>query len=141
MKRSKTISILSKGFIVLSGCILLSVSLMAFRSPQQVMDMVGVSLPNTDAFSSIRGVYGGVGLTLFITLMYTLRKNVLQGLGLLTLLWGLYALSRIITIFNEGSLGAFGTQWLAIESVFFVTALTLLVLNRREYRLHRLAGS
>lgn len=102
------------------------------------MDLVGVKLPNTDAFSSIRGVYGGVGLTLFIVLLYALRKNLQEGLGLLALLWGLYALSRIITIFNEGALGDFGTRWLTIESSFFVFALVLFFLNRRYYRFHNL---
>jgi hypothetical protein len=86
-----------------------------------------VKLDNTDAFSSIRGVYGGVGLTLFITIVYLLWKEVKLGLVFLCLLWGLYALSRIITIFVEGGLGTFGTQWLIIESCFFVIALALSV--------------
>jgi hypothetical protein len=133
MKQNKAIRILSKGFILLSATSLLSVSLMAFFSPQAVMDLVNVQLTNNDAFSSIRGVYGGVGLTLFITLIYTFRKNVQEGLGFLMLLWGLYALSRIITIFNEGALGAFGTQWLTIESVFFVIASVLFLLNKKSY--------
>lgn len=134
MKKASLITILSKGFILLSACSLLSVSIMAFTSPQAVMDLVGVSLPNNDAASSIRGVYGGVGLTLVLTLLYTFRKNVQEGLALLSLLWGLYALSRIITIFNEGTLGDFGTRWLTIESIFFVIALTLFLLGKRTYR-------
>ncbi|RPD48106.1 DUF4345 domain-containing protein [Paracnuella aquatica] len=133
MKKSSLIPMLSKGFILLSACSLLSVSLMAFANPQSVMDMVEVSLENNDAASSIRGVYGGVGLTLVLALLYTIRKNVQEGLALLSLLWGLYAVSRIITIFNEGSLGAFGTKWLTIESLFFAIALTLFLLGKRSY--------
>jgi hypothetical protein len=129
--KTNSIRILSKGFIILSGLSLLSVSLMAFNNPQAVMDLVSVKLTSNDAYSSIRGVYGGVGLTLFITLLYTLRKNLQEGLGLLVILWGLYALSRIITIISEGALGAFGTQWLGIESVFFATAVTLFALNKK----------
>ncbi len=72
------------------------------------MDMVQVKLPNNDAYSSIRGVYGGVGITICIALMYTMRKNLVESLGFLSILWGLYATCRIITIFSEGSLGSFG---------------------------------
>ena len=115
----------AKGFILLSALSLLSVSLMAFASPQAVMDLVQVKLGNTDAYSSIRGVYGGVGMTLVISLIYLMLKDVRKGLAFLMLLWGFYALSRILTIFTEGSLGAFGTQWLVIESVFFLIAATL----------------
>ena len=89
------------------------------------MDLVHVQLNNTDAYSSIRGVYGGVGLTLFITIVYMMVKQVKEGLYFLSMLWGFYALSRIITIYTEGSLGAFGTRWLQTESLFFIIALVL----------------
>lgn len=121
----------AQGFILLSALALLSVSIMAFSNPQSVMDLVGVRLTNTDAFSSIRGVYGGVGLTLFISLIYLMMNEVNKGLAFLALLWGSYALSRTVTIFTEGTLGAFGRQWLIIESVFFVIALLLLRTNRK----------
>ena len=122
----------AQGFILLSALALLSVSIMAFSNPQSVMDLVGVRLTNTDAFSSIRGVYGGVGLTLFISLIYLMMTDVNKGLAFLALLWGSYALSRTVTIFTEGALGAFGRQWLIIESVFFVIALLLLWTNRKS---------
>lgn len=131
MKKSKSLRVVSKGFILLSGVSLLSVSLMAFNNPQAVMDLVAVKLTNTDAYSSIRGVYGGVGLTLFITLLYTMRKNLLEGLGLLSLLWGFYAFSRMMTVVKDGALGAFGNQWLGIETSFFLIAITLYFLNKR----------
>lgn len=109
----------------LSALSMLSVSLMAFSDPQSVMDLVHVELNNNDAFSSIRGVYGGVGLTLFITIVYLLIKQVRTGLIFLSMLWGFYALSRLMTIVAEGDLGTFGTQWLITESCFFVIALML----------------
>src|SRR3989337_3029063 len=108
MKTTKTLVFASKGFILLSALSLLSVSLMAFANPQSVMDLVHVQLNNTDAFSSIRGVYGGVGLALFISLVYLMVKDTQKGLLFLCLLWGFYALSRTITIFIEGALGDFG---------------------------------
>jgi hypothetical protein len=132
--KTKLVRIISKGFILLSGFSLLSVSLMAFYNPQSVMDLVGVLLPNTDAYSSIRGVYGGVGLTIFITLLYTLRKNLLEALGFLSIFWGLYAISRLITIVSEGTLGTFGNQWLGIETLFFCLALSLYIMNRRKMK-------
>ncbi len=120
-----------QGFILLSALALLSVSVMAFSDPQSVMDMVRVKLTNTDAFSSIRGVYGGAGLTLFISLIYLMLRDVPKGLAFLSLLWGFYALSRTVTIFAEGALGAFGRQWLLIESIFCTIALVLLWANRK----------
>ncbi|WP_138992794.1 DUF4345 domain-containing protein [Larkinella sp. C7] len=121
----------AQGFILLSALALLSVSIMAFANPQSVMDLVHVQLTNTDAFSSIRGVYGGVGLTLFISLIYLMLNDVNKGLAFLCLLWGFYAISRTITVFAEGALGDFGRQWLVTESVFFVIALVLLRANSR----------
>ena len=126
MQKQQIIKRMSQGFILLSAFALLSVSAMAFRSPQSVMDLVGVKLTNNDAFSSIRGVYGGVGLTLFIALLYLMFRNITNGLTLLTLLWGFYALSRVVTIFSEGSLGQFGNQWLWIESSLCLVAVVLL---------------
>jgi len=131
MKTQKIVKLSSQAFILLSALSLLSVSIMAFASPQAVMDLVGVQLSNTDAFSSIRGVYGGVGLTLFISLLYLLRQNPQQGLVFLCLLWGFYALSRIITIYTEGALGAFGTQWLITEGIFFCIAASLLYFSKK----------
>lgn len=126
MNTIKLLTILSRSFILFSGFALLSVSLMAFASPQSVMDLVHVNLPNTDAFSSIRGVYGGVGMTLCISLTYLLVKNPIQGVSFLAILWGLYALSRIMTIFIEGELGEFGNQWLTIETIMFAISLGLI---------------
>jgi hypothetical protein len=131
MNTQKWINLASKGFIGLSSVSLLSVSLMAFSNPQSVMDLVRVQLDNTDALSSIRGVYGGVGLTLVISLLYLMVKDVQKGLAFLCLLWGFYAASRLITIFVEGTLGAFGSQWLVIESVFFSIATALFFLRKK----------
>lgn len=129
MKTSKTVKNIARVFIGFSALSLLSVSVMAFFNPQSVMDLVQVKLNNTDAFSSIRGVYGGVGLTLFISLIYLMVKNVKQGLGLLSLLWGFYALSRAITILVEGPLGSFGSQWIVTELVLFVIAIILFIIH------------
>lgn len=126
---TKVISFASRSFILFSALALLAVSLMAFSNPQSVMDLVSVQLSNTDAFSSIRGVYGGVGFTIFISLIYLMVREPQKGLVFLCLLWGFYALSRIVTISTEGPLGSFGTQWLYIETGLFVLAIVLLYLN------------
>ena len=131
MKSQKLILQVAKGYVLLSAVSVLAVSVMAFQSPQAVMDLVSVKLTTNDAFSSIRGVYGGVGVTLFIALIYTLRKNISESLGLLVTLWGLYAASRLMTIFTEGPLGNFGNKWLAIEVTFCFIAVILLVSTRR----------
>ncbi|GAB2786112.1 hypothetical protein GCM10027275_33190 [Rhabdobacter roseus] len=131
MKKNRMISVASQGFMLLSAVSLLSVSAMAFFDPQSVMDLVQVQLLNADAYSSIRGVYGGVGLTLSISLIYLLRTDVPKGLAFLSMLWGFYALSRLITSQVEGPLGTFGTQWLVIESLFCGIAVSLLFLNKK----------
>ncbi|TPE42951.1 DUF4345 domain-containing protein [Pontibacter mangrovi] len=131
MKTQRTMTLASKGYILLSALSLLSVSVMAFANPQSVMDLVNVQLNNTDALSSIRGVYGGVGMTLVLSLLYLMLRDTQSGLLLLCLLWGFYALSRTITIFSEGPLGDFGNQWLLTESVFFILALALALANRK----------
>lgn len=126
MKKSHYILILSRAFILLSAGSIFLVSILAMVDPQKVMDLVQVNLPNTDAYSSIRGVYGGVGLTIFITLIYLLVKNPIQGLSFLVIFWGFYALSRVMTILMDGYLGDFGIQWLMIEFLFFLIGLTIL---------------
>lgn len=130
MKRTKLINAAAIGLILFSAFAILSVSVMAFMNPQSVMDLVQVTLPNTDAYSSIRGVYGGVGLTIVATLVYLARTDISKGLVFLIMLWGFYALSRFMTILVDGSLGAFGQQWLITESLFCLLAVALLALRR-----------
>lgn len=105
---------------------------MAFISPQMVMQLVNVELNNTDALSSIRGVYGGVGLAIFISLVYLLIHEMEKGIQFLCLLWGAYAISRLMTIMIEGPLNDFGSQWLVIESILCVTGILLLFFIRRQ---------
>ncbi|HEV7330405.1 MAG TPA: DUF4345 domain-containing protein [Flavisolibacter sp.] len=132
MKANKFLQWSSTGYVIFSALSVLSVSVMALFSPQAVMDLVATKLPNNDAISSIRGVYGGVGLTFVLCMLYTLRRNRMESLALLGVFWGLYAISRILTIFADGSLGAFGNQWLAIEVVFCLTAVVLRWFNQKR---------
>lgn len=131
MKKEKLVRVAAFVFISFSAFCLLMVSLMAFTNPQSVMDLVSVKLTNTDAYSSIRGIYGGVGLTIVISLIYMLRKHIKEALLFLTVLWGLYAVSRLITILVEGPLGDFGTQWIVTESVFCGISILLLESYKR----------
>ncbi|MEZ0607079.1 DUF4345 domain-containing protein [Fibrella sp. WM1] len=131
MQLQATLKWSAQGFILLSAMALLSVSVMAFFNPQSVMDLVQVKLTNTSAISSIRGAYGGVGLTLFISLLYLMVRHIAKGLAFLGLLWGFYALSRAVTVLADGALGRFGQQWLLIESAFCLIALSLLWANRK----------
>jgi len=131
MKKEKLVHVVTIAFIVFSAFCLLMVSLMAFLNPQSVMDLVSVKLTNTDANSSIRGIYGGVGLTLVISLLYLIRNHVKEALLFLTFLWGLYAISRLITIFVDGPLGEFGNQWIVTETILCVIALVLLRFNKK----------
>ena len=129
MNQKQLITFASRIFITISALSFFSVSILAFLSPVQVMDLVKTPLPNTDAVSSIRGVYGGAGLTIAIVLIYLAIKDSRKGLVMLMMLWGFYALSRAITIFAEGPLGDFGMQWIALESIAFAVASILLFLD------------
>lgn len=131
MKTQQMIKGVSTVFILFCALSLVSVSVMAFWDPQSVMDLVAVSLTNTDAFSSIRGVYGGAGMAMVILLIYLMRRDRQTALFFLSLLWGLYAISRGITIFAEGPLGDFGRQWIVIETCLCVIAIVLFVLTNK----------
>lgn len=132
MNRSKLLRWTSFVLIGLTATGILMVALMAFANPQSVMDLVQVKLPNNDAYSSIRGSYGGAGLTIFIWLVFLAIRNPLQGLAFVSLFCGLYALSRVLTIILEGSLGAFGRQWLFVEATLSALALLTLLAWRRN---------
>lgn len=121
----------SKGFILFSAISLAFVAIKAMLNPQSVMDLVGVKLLNNDAISSIRGIYGGVGITLVLVLLYLAFFQTTKGLTFLTLFWGSYAISRIITWFANGPLGEFGTAWLAIESCLCLIGIILLAFNKK----------
>ncbi len=126
----KTIEKVKFGYLVFSVLALLYVSILGLISPHQVMEMVQVNLDNTDAISSIRGVYGGVGLTICISLIYLLLQKPDLAFAFMIMFWGAYALSRIMTIFLEGSLGDFGSNWLKIESRLFLIGIGLLFIKK-----------
>lgn len=117
-------------FVGISILGLASVSLLSLCDPQATMDLVHVNLTNNDAISSIRGIYGGVGLSIIVSLCYFLIHRVVVAVQFLTLFWFSYALSRLITILVNGPLGGFGTQWIITESILFMLGVALLVFNR-----------
>ena len=95
------------------------------------MAMVNITLPNNAAVRTIRGIYGGVGMVITLSLIYLLLKNARNGLAFLGMFWGAYALSRTITILADGPLGEFGSQWLMIEATLFAAAMLLLFLSKK----------
>ena len=127
MKTNQILEKSAKGYVLFSILSLIYVSILGIIDPQQVMDMVNVNLSNTDAISSIRGVYGGVGLTISFFLIYLLFKKHQWALSFLVVFWGCYAMSRVLTIMIDGSLGDFGVKWLLIESCLFFLGGSLLV--------------
>ena len=131
MKNSKIIRLSSKLFVGLSTLSLLYVSLLSIINPQATMDLVHVTLNNTDAISSIRGIYGGAGLAITIAIVWVFFKEPKWSLSFLALFWGGYAISRFITIMVDGNLGDFGNQWIVIESLFCGIALLLFWLYPR----------
>lgn len=140
MQRKSPLQAFASLYIGLSAISIGSVSLLALVSPQQVMDLVSVNLGNTDALSSIRGVYGGAGLFILLVLLRTAMESREKALSLLAFFWGGYAGSRLLTIMIDGPLGAFGTQWLVIESVFLLIALGLNFALRQQAQSRKLAA-
>lgn len=133
MKNSvRLVNNLSAGFILISVMSLMYVALMAMADPQKVMELIQVQIPNNDAYSSLRGVYGGVGLAISLFLLYLIKRYKDLALAFLSLLWGFYAISRLITIFIEGPLGDFGRQWIVIETLFFIIACVLFYLQFKQ---------
>lgn len=131
MNLSKVSTVSSRIYIGFCALSLAYLSLMSLVNPQATMKLVEVELLNTDALSSIRGIYGGVGLTMVSTLIYLLWKDLQKGLIFLTLFWGFYAISRVITLLVDGPLGDFGSQWLLLESVFCVLAIGLFAVRKQ----------
>lgn len=136
MKAQIIYTVLAKGFMLLSALSLAYVALLAIKNPQAVMDLVNVKLGNNDALSSIRGVYGGVGITLVIVILYLTFNQLNKGLAFISIFWGFYALSRLITLLVDGALGDFGNTWLAIETIFCLIGLSLFIFGRKftEFR-------
>ncbi len=135
----KTTNVIYIGISILG---LTSVSLLSIYDPQATMDLVNVKLSNNDAISSIRGIYGGVGLSIIISLLYLcFTQKARVAISFLTLFWSSYAISRLITIYVNGPLGAFGNQWIVIESAFCLSGLTLVLWNRSgNYEKNKFSG-
>lgn len=129
---NKVIKISAHVLMTFSVLGIVSVSLMAFNSPQSVMDLVQVKLENTDAMSSIRGVYGGAGIAILTVMIYLWRNDLAKGMVFLSIFWGSYALSRLITIMADGALGAFGTQWIYTESILAIAAFAVYMGSKRN---------
>jgi hypothetical protein len=140
MTTNRILGIASWTLIAISVLGVGMVSAMAFKDPQAVMDLVQVQLGNTDAYSSIRGVYGGVGVTLLVVLLVLARRDRRAAMGFLGLFWGMYAISRLMTIGMEGTLGAFGSQWLVIESVLSAASFAVFVLLGQRSPSHVIAA-
>lgn len=121
-------------FISTSIISLLYTSIIAWINPQTIMDFVKTDLPNTDALSSIRGIYGGAGLSFVVILIYGMRKNISKTLLFLSLFWSLYAFARITTIVTDGLLQEFGNTWLIIESSFAFIAFLLFLTTKEKQR-------
>jgi len=131
MKTNKLLDTATWSIVVTSAVGTLSVSLMALVDPRGVMALVHTPLTNTDAFSSIRGVFGGVGFMLAAAMVWIFRRDRTAGVGFLALFWGNYALCRALTIVMDGPLGDFGNQWIGIETTLAVLSTVVYVLRRK----------
>lgn len=131
MKNHRSLELATWGLVIVSALGVLSVSLSALFDPKGVMALVHTPLDNTDAYSSVRGVFGGVGITLAAIMVWVFRRDRTATVGFIALFWGNYALCRALTIAVDGPLGDFGNRWIGIESALAVCALVVYALRRR----------
>ena len=129
--KAKFLSAAGYFYIGFSALALGFVSLLSIADPQETMNLVQVQLGNNDAISSIRGIYGGVGLAIVISLLYLMFRDLKLGIIFLVMFWGFYALSRLMTIQMDGALGDFGNQWIVTESVMCVFGMLLLIFSKK----------
>ncbi len=122
----KTISIITKIFLVLVGLAFLNIAIQAFINPQSVMDFVNVTLDNISARNSTRAYYGGVNLTFALFLIYGAFKAEKTALILSSLYGGGFVLGRIYSIAIEGQPSSFIITWLIIELTLTLVSLFLL---------------
>lgn len=123
--KHKIFSYLGHGLVLLSLLSLVYVSGMAWWNPRAIMALVHEKLTNTDSISSIRGVYGSVGLFVVSVLGYLWSAGLTITLRFLSIFWFLYAASRLLTWAVDGPLGSFGMQWLTIELFLGISCLML----------------
>lgn len=140
MKNSRIIDLATWAIVAISALGTLSVSLMALFDPKGVMALVYTPLDNTDAYSSVRGVFGGVGITLAAIMVWVFRRDRTAAMGFISLFWGCYAFCRALTIAVDGPLGAFGNQWIGIETTLALCALVVYGLRRRAATTHYLTA-
>ena len=132
MKNNTLVNVGIYSYIGISLLGLASVSLLSLINPQSTMDLVHVKLENNDALSSIRGIYGGAGLAIIIGVIYLTINQIHLALRFITIFWGAYALSRLITIIVNGPLGDFGNNWIAIETALSIIGMTLIFFSRHS---------
>lgn len=137
MNTSKFLEFATWTIVAISALGTLSMSLTALLAPAGLMALVHTPLDNTDAFSSIRGVFGGVGITLAAAMVWIFRRDRTAAMGFLAMFWGNYALCRTLTIVMDGPLGDFGNQWIGIEATLAVLSAVVYVLRRKAMRPRR----
>ena len=131
MNQSRIAHLSSKIFILLSSIAIGFVSIQSMIDPIATMDLVNVHLGNNDAISSIRGIYGGIGIVITLSLLHLFFKDYKKGLVFSVMFWSAYAISRVVTYIVDGPLGEFGSQWLLLESILSLLGMTLVILNTR----------
>ncbi|MEM6644175.1 MAG: DUF4345 domain-containing protein [Bacteroidota bacterium] len=128
---TRTFKNAEKGFIGFSALAVGYVSITSLIDPIATMRLVDVSLRNNDAISSIRGIFGGVGVTITLLMVCLLLRDRRLGMQFTIFFWGSYAASRLITIIVDGPLGSFGSQWILIETVLCLLGISLFILAKR----------
>lgn len=132
MDANKLFRILTAALVGVATLGFLAVAIQAFINPQLVMDLVQTHLPNADARSSIRGLYGGVNVGLSALLVLGLiRRQPRLSLWLLFAITGGYVVGRVANLMDDGPAGPFASTWLIIETFFFLGSGALLFWSRR----------
>ncbi len=128
----KTLTWVTRIFLILTGLATLNIALQAIADPQSVMNFVEVQLNNVTARNSIRAFYGTVNLAFALFWLYAAFREQRTGLLLAALYTGGFAIGRLMSMALDGMPGAFALQWLVVESVFGAAAIGLLFLQEKR---------
>lgn len=118
---------ISRIFLLLISLATLNIAMQALLDPQTVMTMVDVQMgDNITARNSIRAFYGAVNLAFALYWAYAAFRAQREGLVLVALYTGGFAIGRLLGIALDGMPGAFAVQWLMVEGVCALLAVALL---------------
>lgn len=128
MKLLRLINLFTLLLISGSALAILRTSITIFIHPQNVLEHIGVNISSIDHSRPLTALFSATGFTIAGILSYLFIQDRRKGLTFLTLLFGIYALYRFLTILFHGSIDDLG-RWLFVDSALFLISVMLLLVQ------------